>query len=149
MSRLLSVHPVVEVSDMKLAVGWYCEAMGFEVTFDDGDDPAGYVGLRRDGVEIHMQSHPEPGWAEGGRCVYRFMVDDPDSLLAEFRTRSSMFDDRDVKNTAWERASSAGMTPTATHCSFTATADAADGRLIHVGRRGFFDAIEGGAECRT
>ena len=42
MSRLLAVHPVVEVSDMKLAVGWYREAMGFEVAFDDGDDPPGY-----------------------------------------------------------------------------------------------------------
>ena len=85
---------------MSLSIGWYCEAMGFEVAFDDGDDPPGYVGLRRDGVEIHLQSHPEPGWPGGG-CAYRFMVDDPDSLLAEFRGRSSMFDDREVKDTAW------------------------------------------------
>jgi catechol 2,3-dioxygenase-like lactoylglutathione lyase family enzyme len=98
---LLSVHPVVEVGDMSVSIGWYCEAMGFEVTFDDGDNPPGYVGLRRDGVEIHMQSHPKTGWAEGGRCVYRFMVDDPDSLLPEFRARSSMFADRDVDDTAW------------------------------------------------
>ena len=101
MARLLSVHPVVEVGDMNLSIGWYCEAMGFEVTFDDGNEPPGYVGLRRDGVEIHMQSHPEPGWADGGRCVYRFMVDDPDSLLAEFRARSSVFADRDVEDKPW------------------------------------------------
>jgi catechol 2,3-dioxygenase-like lactoylglutathione lyase family enzyme len=100
MSRLLAVHPVVEVGDMSLAIRWYCEAMGFEVAFDDGADPPGYVGLRLDDVEIHMQSHPEPDWAGGG-CAYRFMVDDPDSLLAEFRARSSMFDDRDVRDTAW------------------------------------------------
>jgi catechol 2,3-dioxygenase-like lactoylglutathione lyase family enzyme len=101
MTRLLAVHPIVEVGDMSLSIEWYCEAMGFEITFDDGDDPPGYVGLQRDGVEIHLQSHREPGWAEGGRCVYRFMVDDPDSLLAEFRARSSVFADRDVADTAW------------------------------------------------
>src|SRR5437868_4378380 len=38
MPRLLSVHPVVEVGDMSLSIGWYCEAMGFEVTFDDGHE---------------------------------------------------------------------------------------------------------------
>ena len=49
---LLAVHPVIEVGDTALAVGWYREAMGFEVAFDDGGDPPGYVGLRRDGVEV-------------------------------------------------------------------------------------------------
>jgi hypothetical protein len=53
MPRLLSVHPEVEVGDMSVSIGWYCEAIGFEVAFDDGDDPPGYVGLRRDVVEIH------------------------------------------------------------------------------------------------
>ena len=101
MARLLAVHPVIEVGDSSVAIEWYCETMGFEVTFDDGGDPPGYVGLRRDGVEIHLQSHPEPGWTEGGRCVYRFMVDDPDSLLAEFHARSSVFADREISNTAW------------------------------------------------
>jgi catechol 2,3-dioxygenase-like lactoylglutathione lyase family enzyme len=101
MASLLAIHPVIEVGDMALAVRWYCEAVGFEVAFDDGSDPPGYVGLRRDGVELHMQSHPEPGWAEGGRCVYRFMVDDPDALLADFRERSSSFADREVHDTAW------------------------------------------------
>src|SRR3954451_17929533 len=101
MARLLAAHPVIEVGDMAVAIGWYRDAMGFEVAFDDGGVPPGYVGLRRDGVEIHVQSHPEPGWAEQGRCIYRFMVDDPDSLLAEFRRRSPAFDERDVKDTHW------------------------------------------------
>jgi len=100
MPRFLAVHPVIEVGDMRRSIGWYGEAMGFEVAFDDGDDPPGYVGLRRDGVEIHLQSHPEPGWPGGG-CAYRFMVDDPDALLAEFRGRSSTFDDREVADTTW------------------------------------------------
>jgi catechol 2,3-dioxygenase-like lactoylglutathione lyase family enzyme len=100
MPRLLSVHPVLEVGDTRRSIGWYCEAMGFEVAFDDREDPPGYVGLRRDGVEIHMQSHPEPGWAGGG-CAYRFLVDDPDSLLAEFRARSSIFAEVDLKDTTW------------------------------------------------
>ena len=100
MPSFIAVHPVVEVGDMVVAVAWYCEAIGFEVAFDDGGDPPGYVGLRRDGVEVHMQSHPEPGWPGGG-CVYRFMVDDPDALLSEFRERSSAFAERDVKDTTW------------------------------------------------
>jgi catechol 2,3-dioxygenase-like lactoylglutathione lyase family enzyme len=101
MARLLAVHPVVEVGEMSRSIEWYREVIGFEIGFDDGGDPPGYVGLQRDGVEIHLQSHPEPGWAEGGRCIYRFMVDDPDALLAEFRARSSAFADRDVADTAW------------------------------------------------
>ena len=48
-----------------------------------------------------MQSHPEPGWAGGSRCVYRFMVDDPDALLVEFRERSALFSECVVTDTSW------------------------------------------------
>lgn len=101
MASLRAVHPVIEVGDIARAAGWYREAMGFEIAFGDGGDPPNYVGLRRDGVEIHLQSHLEPGWAEGGRCIYRFMVDEPEELLAEFQRRTSEFDDRAVEDTAW------------------------------------------------
>lgn len=74
--------------------------MGFAVVFDDGADPPDYVGLQRDGVQVHMQSHHEPGWA-GGNRIYRFAVDSPDELLAEFRARSPAFDDCEVHDTAW------------------------------------------------
>ena len=33
---MLAVHPVLEVGDMSLSIGWYTEAMGFEVVFEDG-----------------------------------------------------------------------------------------------------------------
>ena len=85
---------------MRAAVRWYCDSLGFDVAFDDGVDPPNYVGLERDGVRVHMQTHPEPAWA-GGNRIYRFLVDDPDALLAELRTRSSAFDAREARDTAW------------------------------------------------
>ena len=101
MSSFRAVHPVIEVGDLVGAVRWYVEVLGFQLVFDDGGDPPGYAGLRRDGVEIHLQSHPEPGWSEEGRCIYRFLVDDPDALLTELRERSPAFSDREVQDTPW------------------------------------------------
>ncbi len=91
---------MIEVGDTPTAVEWYTAAMGFEIVFHDGGDPPDYLGLERDGVQLHMQSHHEPEWPGGGR-IYRFLVDDPDALLAEFQRRSSAFDDREVIDTEW------------------------------------------------
>lgn len=101
MPRFIAVHPVIEVSDTVRALRWYCDELGLQPAFDDGGDPPSYVGLRRDGVEVHLQLHTEPGWADGPRVQYRFMVDDPDALHDELRRRGSALGERPVHDTEW------------------------------------------------
>jgi catechol 2,3-dioxygenase-like lactoylglutathione lyase family enzyme len=45
------VQPILGTRDLEKAVRFYVDRLGFVLAF--GDD--NYVGLRRDGVELHMQ----------------------------------------------------------------------------------------------
>ncbi|MEZ0311949.1 MAG: VOC family protein [Myxococcota bacterium] len=43
----------IPVSDIKRALAFYCDALGFEVTFENGA-PVGFVILKKDDAEIHL-----------------------------------------------------------------------------------------------
>lgn len=99
MAGLIAVHPVVNVRDVQLSMRWY-QRLGFEAAFADNEVEPRYGGIRRDGVEVHLQWHSAQEWIEGlGGNVYRFLVDDPDSLFAEFP--DDLVRGREVQDTAW------------------------------------------------
>lgn len=80
-----AVHPVLMARDVAASVRFYA-ALGFRVAFQD--DPANpkYAGVRRDGVELHLQWADPGQWAYPvDRPAYRFVVRDVDALHAEFR----------------------------------------------------------------
>lgn len=76
------VVPILRVSDAAGAVGWY-RRLGFEQTFEHRFEPhmPAYVGLRRDGAQIHLSEHA--GDANPNGLVYVW-VDDVDVVAAEF-----------------------------------------------------------------
>lgn len=86
--QLLAVHPVLMTADVKQSIEFF-RALGFAAAFMDDQENPMYVGLRRDGVELHLQ------WNDLGqvrenedRPVYRFVARDVDELHREFSARA-------------------------------------------------------------
>jgi catechol 2,3-dioxygenase-like lactoylglutathione lyase family enzyme len=93
-------HPIIGTRDIRAAIGFYTERLGFTLAFgDDTQDPPNYVGFRRDAVVLHMQFQHEH---EMGTIRLRFLVADPDALFDEFRQRGVECAAGAVRNTPWQ-----------------------------------------------
>jgi catechol 2,3-dioxygenase-like lactoylglutathione lyase family enzyme len=87
--------------DVEASIRFYAK-LGFDVAFRDDPDRVRYAGVRRDGVELHLQWHDAGGWdVPGDRPTYRFVVDDVDRLRAEFREQGIAADITEVRDTPW------------------------------------------------
>jgi catechol 2,3-dioxygenase-like lactoylglutathione lyase family enzyme len=91
-------HPIIGTRDIKRAIGFYTQQLGFELTFRDPDEPPNYVGFRRDSVVLHMQFQFEH---EMGTIRLRFLVEDPDALFDEYRQRGVECTPNGVADTEW------------------------------------------------
>ena len=99
-ASLLAVHPVLGSRDVAASVQFYA-LLGFEMTFQDSPGNPRYAGVRRDGVELHLQWHDASAWDHpGDRPTYRFVVDDVDRLSEEF-DRIPGLDRTPVRDTPW------------------------------------------------
>ncbi|WP_050026328.1 VOC family protein [Verrucomicrobium sp. BvORR034] len=86
--NLLSATPLLHVSSSEAAATYYGSQLGFTIAWAyrpsaPNPDP-GYLGLERDGVELHVSSFSGDGVAGG---VASFKVRDVDALYAEFTSR--------------------------------------------------------------
>jgi catechol 2,3-dioxygenase-like lactoylglutathione lyase family enzyme len=96
-SEFEALHPLVGTRDIEQALKFYTEMLGFVIAFRDGSTPTNYAGLRRGKVEFHMQfQYPE----EMSTIRLRFLVSNPDSLLAEYREKNVKIQN-DIRDTAW------------------------------------------------
>lgn len=102
-AELRAVYPILDVRDVDAALRFYVERLGFEVDFRYETDPNNYAGVRRDGVRLHMQWQEEEHFRKGtaGRLRLRILVDDPDALLAEYRSRNVVTESTAVRDTDW------------------------------------------------
>src|SRR5687767_3517373 len=84
-ARFLQVQPVLPTRDVAAALRWYVERLGFRRAFGEGN----YVGIHRDAVELHLQWNGEDEFANGsvGPASLRLVVDDPDALFDEYKTK--------------------------------------------------------------
>ena len=101
MARLESVKPVLMSRDIARSVAFY-HLLGFELLFQD--DPANprYVGVRRDGIDLHIQWHDAKEWEyPNDRPAYRFVVQDVDGLFAEIAARVELDERSVVRDTPW------------------------------------------------
>ena len=99
-ARLEAVHPVLMVQDVSASLRFY-RSLGFALAFTDSETAPKYAGVRRDGVELHLQWHEEKDLSPGDRPTYRFFVRDVDDLFAEFASRTSGLDRSEVRDTLW------------------------------------------------
>lgn len=78
------VQPIVGARDLEASIHFYVDLLGFSIAFRDGGTPTNYVGLRRGGVELHIQFQHDH---EMSALRLRIRVDDPDALYSEYQAR--------------------------------------------------------------
>jgi len=93
-----ATHPIIGTRDIRRAIEFYTQKLGFELAFEDGGDPPNYVGFRRDAVELHMQFQFEH---EMSTIRLRFLVEDPDALYNEYRQRNVECSPNGIRDTPW------------------------------------------------
>ena len=101
MSTLSSpgIVPVLPSSDIKRDIIWYEQFTGFKYYF--GDD--GYIGLRRDDLEIHLQLHrgTEEDPMPDGSAI-RIFVNDIHPWYEEFVEKGTISKDKLRLDTPWK-----------------------------------------------
>ena len=81
MTRFERVNPILRVRDIEASLAYWTGCLGFTQSFH-WDDPAGFAGAERDGIEVMFcrDGQGEPGtWLT-------IWVDDVDGLYEEYRT---------------------------------------------------------------
>jgi len=94
----LYIIPVLPSSDIERDLKWHETFTGFTYSFGD----KGYVGLKRDNLELHLQFHH--GNKEDpilGGSVIKIFVSDIQSYFEEFVKRGTITKDKLRHNTAW------------------------------------------------
>lgn len=98
---LEQVQPVLPSRDVTASVAYYVDRLGFTLAFHHPDQPA-YAGIRRDGVELHMQWHGPDEWeVDAGGHMLRFVVAEVDALFEEFKDQGVFHDRTALRDTAW------------------------------------------------
>lgn len=92
------VQPILGTRDVAKAVRFYVDRLGFTLAFGEPTNEGNYVGLRRDGVELHMQFQYE---YEMGTTRLRIVVDDPDALYEEYKDREVFYEGTQLTDTPW------------------------------------------------
>ncbi len=87
--------------DVAAAIGFYVGRLGFELAFADSTRDPGYAGLRRDGVELHLQWHDDAEWSRVERPMLRFVVPDVEALFEEYRRQGVFHERTALRRTAW------------------------------------------------
>jgi uncharacterized glyoxalase superfamily protein PhnB len=106
-----NVCPVLPVRDLGMAVTFYTERLGFTFAFGDrvgaplldGRGAPGYAGVRRDGVELHLQWQDEEEFSRGavGPAMVRVHVAELDALFDEYAGVGVFHELTRVRETAW------------------------------------------------
>ena len=102
-AELSDVIPVLPARDVSEAVQFYVERLGFELVFQDFGDRPQYAGVRRGGVELHLQFQFEKDFEAGtaGQAMLRLVVDDPDVLFGEYRDKDVFHEGTQLRDTSW------------------------------------------------
>jgi hypothetical protein len=102
-SYLHQIHPVLPVQNVLVALFYYTNKLGFEIAFaDDATNPT-YVGVKRDGIEIHLQKHDENEWEAGlNTPMLRIVTQNIEVLFEEYKTKDVFHESTSLKETSWQ-----------------------------------------------
>ena len=92
------LQPILGTRDLEKAIDFYVDRLGFTLAFRDPSAPTNYAGLRRDGVELHLQFQDEH---EMATTRLRFVVDDPDALYEEYKDKQVFPVGTQLTDTPW------------------------------------------------
>lgn len=93
-----AVHPIIGARDLERAIEFYTRGLGFSLAFRDAPTNTNYVGFRRGAVELHMQFQFEH---EMRTMRLRLLVEDPNTLLSEYRQRGLDCSPAGIRDTPW------------------------------------------------
>jgi len=82
-TRFKVVHPVLPARNVGEAIRYYVDRLGFRLLFQDDEHDPRYAGVRRDGVELHLQWHNEADFDKVERLALRTLIDEVDGLYKE------------------------------------------------------------------
>jgi catechol 2,3-dioxygenase-like lactoylglutathione lyase family enzyme len=101
MPKLQSVKPVLMSRDIEASLAFY-RRLGFDEIFRDDPAKPRYAGVRRDGIDLHLQWHAADAWGDTeDRPTYRFVVEEVDELFEEFGARNALNANSVVRDTPW------------------------------------------------
>lgn len=85
MDQFLQVNPVLPAKNVAEAIDFYTNKLGFNLVFADAEENPNYAGVKRDGVELHLQRHDEMDFDTVGKLALRFVIEDVDALFEEYK----------------------------------------------------------------
>lgn len=94
-SAATAISPFFIVGSIERTADFYCEKLGFEMTFEQPERDPFFAVMRRDGVQLLVKSHeglvPQPNSTRHPFMRWDAFVNapDPDALAAEFLDRGA------------------------------------------------------------
>lgn len=99
---LHQIHPVLPVQNVLAALFFYVNKLGFEILFADDEKDPKYAGVKRDGIEIHLQWHDEKEWELTiDRPMLRIVTQNIENLFDEYKAKEVFHADTILRDTAW------------------------------------------------
>jgi catechol 2,3-dioxygenase-like lactoylglutathione lyase family enzyme len=99
---LQQIHPVLPVQNVLAALFFYVNKLGFDIVFADDDKDPKYAGVRRDGIEIHLQWHDAKEWEVTiDRPMLRIVTQHIDQLFLEYKTNDVFHKNTTLKEMPW------------------------------------------------
>lgn len=99
---LKHIHPVLPVKDVTKAVEYYVHKLGFTLAFTDTTSAQGYAGVKRDGIELHLQWHDEKEWDSGLNAqMLRIYTDNIEALFEEYEPQNVFHNNTSLIETPW------------------------------------------------
>lgn len=99
--QLQQIHPVLPVRDVVTSLKYYVEKLGFTIAFADDPMEPNYAGIRRNDVEIHLQSHSVEEWKSMTASSIRFVVAHLEDLYTEYNQAGVFHNNTQLKETPW------------------------------------------------
>lgn len=99
---LHQIHPILPVKNVVEALSYYVKKLGFKIAFADDSKNPTYAGIRRDGIEIHLQWHDAKEWEAGFNTpMLRIVTEHIDNLYEEYKYRQVFHENTKLRETDW------------------------------------------------
>ena len=96
-----SVQPVLPSRNVAASIDFYVDRLGFTLAFQDSPTDPRYAGVRRDGIELHLQWHDSAEWDRTERPMLRFVVADIEQLYDEYKGVGVFHGATSLRSTDW------------------------------------------------
>ncbi|MEM8857127.1 MAG: VOC family protein [Chloroflexota bacterium] len=102
-AKFAAVHPVLQSNNVRRAIDYYVENLGFRLMGQDNPDEPRYAVIARDSVELHIQWHDDEHFADESvdRPMLRFVIPNIELLYEEYADKGVFHDGTALRETPW------------------------------------------------